>query len=105
MNKKKIIAAYLEGFKVNGIYELPDIALVGLMDEIMPPLYGGANTIYDESDDEERKLLIEDVRRCIEGEASITYLLVSGEGVKNDINKGLFDFSERHSVWYEITTN
>ena len=74
MNKpnEKIINEYLTSFKVKHIDELPDIILVGLLGEFTEPLYGGALQIYKESNKDERKVLIEDVKKCLEMKATIS---------------------------------
>ena len=100
---KETIDEYLEGFKARSIGELPGEVLAGLMDDIVQPMYGGAYTIYEESDDEEREKLVADIVKCLEGNASISYHLVVKEGVLTEKNEGYFDFCDRHSVWYDIT--
>lgn len=101
----KVIDKYLEMFKAKSIDELPDIALLDLLSSFSAPLYGGALRIYEESDNDERKSLIEDVKKCLEKKATISYHLVSDEGVKSPANDDYFDFCSRHSVWYEVTSN
>jgi hypothetical protein len=102
--EKHIINEYLASFKVKHIDELPKTVLIGLLGEFTEPLYGGALRIYEESNEDERKTLIKHVRECIEGNASISYYLVSNEGVKSTDNDDYFDFCSRHSVWYEVAS-
>lgn len=100
-----VIDEYLELFNAKCIDELPDIALIDLLSSFCAPYYGGALKIYEESDDDERKVLIADVKKCLKKEATMSFYLLSNEGVKNAANDDYFDFCSRHSVWYEITSN
>lgn len=104
-DKDEIIELFLTSFNVESIYELPDKVLVDLFDSITKDIvrcHGGASTVYKESNKKERKQLVEDVKKCFEGKAEISYRFINGEGVKTEDNEEYFKWISRHSVWYEI---
>ena len=103
-DKDEIIELFLTHFNVDSIYELPDKVLVELFDFITKDIvrcYGGASEIYKESNKKERKKLVEDVKKCLEGTAEISYSMVNREGVKTEDNEEYFKWISRHSVWYD----
>ncbi len=103
MDKNEIIARSLAMYQVKSIEELPDMALLEIVTLAIPPDYGGVMRIYEESDDGERKALMDDIRRYLAGEVEMTYRLVNNEGVSRSENADYFGFCRRHSVWYSVT--
>ena len=104
LERQATIAECLSLFNANNIDELPDNALLLIIDSVVPPIYGGASTIYKESNKAERKALVADVKKCLANEAEITYQLVCNEGVRGPSTEEYFVWCSRHSVWYEITS-
>ncbi len=104
-DKDEIIELFLTHFNVDSIYELPDKVLVELFDFITKDFvrcYGGASMVYKESNKKEQKQLVEDVKKCFEGNAEISYFIINREGVKTKDNEEYFKRISRHSVEYEI---
>ena len=107
-DKDEIIKLFLTHFNVESIYDLPDKVLVDLFDCITDDIvrcYGGASQIYKESNKKERKKLVEDVKKCIEGNAEISYILLYREPAepKDEADEEYNKWISRHSVDYEIT--
>ena len=107
-DKDEIIELFLTHFNVESIYDLPDKVLVDLFDSITQDSvrrYGGASTVYKESNKKERKQLIEDVKKCFEGNAEISYILLYREPVdpKDEDDEEYNKWISRHSVDYQIT--
>lgn len=102
--KEMTIKDFLEAFNAKSIDELPDEMIVGVLSLITEPRYGGATTIYEESNESERDQFIKDAKRCINGEVEIEYRFVNNEGVKTEDNEDYFEWISRHSVWYETIT-
>ena len=102
----EIIELFLTHYNVESIYELPDKVLVDLFDSITKDIvrcYGGASMVYKESNKKEQKQLVEDVKKCFEGNAEISYCFINREGVKTEDNEEYFKWISRHSVDYQIT--
>ena len=105
-DKDEIIKLFLTHYNVESIYDLPDKVLVALFDSITKDSsYGGASQIYKESNKKERKKLVEDVKKCLEGKAEISYILLYREPLEpeNEDNKEYNKWISRHSVNYVIT--
>lgn len=99
-DKETIIQQILNLYHKERMEELPDKALLCILDILVSPGYGGAMKIYKESNKKERKAFMEDVWKCIKGEAEITYYFIDREGVVNV--DGTAEFATPHSVWYKI---
>lgn len=101
--KNEKIKQFLDMFNVNNIDDLPDYALPDLIDMLQPQYnVGSVSTIYNESNDKEKKQLLVDIKKCINDNKTMSLYVLSNEGVANGNNNGYFAFCSQHSIWYEI---
>jgi hypothetical protein len=100
--RMEIIKIFLDMFEVNNIEDLPNEALPNLLDMITPQTNEGTwSIIYKESNKDERKQLIADIKNCLNEKCKMSLYHIYCEGIMDENTRDYFDFCSRHSVWYE----
>lgn len=103
---KELLKQLTPRFGAGSLDELPCERLAALYDSVAdrPSPYGGMGTIYDESNEDERTDLRDTLLKCLEEGVEVEIYHVQDEGVKTDATEDSFDFMERHSCWYRVTS-
>lgn len=98
----KIIKKWLDIFQASSLENLDCKQLALLYDDTHEQSVSGcATTIYEESNDDERKEFADVLLESIKTGTHINFVMVDGEGVMNEQNKDYFDWCERHTCWYQ----